>query len=80
MGNDIGQAASQMTKSYSPGARLVSVVVLHPLLRIFIRNKWEGTENIPKKGAVIFAPNHMSYMDWGRTRCFSRLMVDTRRS
>jgi 1-acyl-sn-glycerol-3-phosphate acyltransferase len=70
MGNDIGRAAFQMTKSYSPSWRLVSVIVLHPLLRILIRNKWEGTENIPKKGPVIFAPNHLSYMDWGTDALF----------
>jgi 1-acyl-sn-glycerol-3-phosphate acyltransferase len=59
-----------MTKAYSPTWRLISVVVLNPLLRIVIRNKWEGTENIPKKGAVIFAPNHLSYVDWGTDALF----------
>jgi 1-acyl-sn-glycerol-3-phosphate acyltransferase len=59
-----------MTKAYSPTWRLISVIVLHPLLRTLIRNKWQGTENIPKKGPVIFAPNHMSYMDWGTDALF----------
>jgi 1-acyl-sn-glycerol-3-phosphate acyltransferase len=59
-----------MTKAYSPTWRLISVIVLHPLLRILIRNKWQGTENIPKKGPVIFAPNHLSYMDWGTDALF----------
>ncbi|HUN34775.1 MAG TPA: lysophospholipid acyltransferase family protein [Trebonia sp.] len=59
-----------MTKSYSPAWRLLTVIVLRPLIGIMIRNKWEGTENIPRKGPVIFAPNHMSYVDWGTDALF----------
>jgi 1-acyl-sn-glycerol-3-phosphate acyltransferase len=59
-----------MTKAYSPTWRLISVIVLRPLLQVLIRNKWEGTENIPRHGPVIFAPNHMSYVDWGTDALF----------
>jgi 1-acyl-sn-glycerol-3-phosphate acyltransferase len=59
-----------MTKGYSPTWRLISVIVLRPLLTILIRNKWQGTENIPRKGPVIIAPNHMSYVDWGTDALF----------
>jgi 1-acyl-sn-glycerol-3-phosphate acyltransferase len=59
-----------MTKAYSPTWRLITVMVLRPLIAILIRNKWEGTENIPRKGPVIFAPNHMSYVDWGTDALF----------
>ena len=59
-----------MTKGYSPAWRLITVIVLRPLIAILIRNKWEGTENIPRKGPVIFAPNHMSYVDWGTDALF----------
>ena len=59
-----------MSKSYSPTWRLISVIVLRPLLTLLIRNKWSGTENIPKKGGVIFAPNHLSYVDWGTDALF----------
>jgi 1-acyl-sn-glycerol-3-phosphate acyltransferase len=59
-----------MTKAYSPTWRLITVVVLRPLLQILIRNKWQGTENIPRSGAVIFAPNHLSYLDWGTDALF----------
>jgi 1-acyl-sn-glycerol-3-phosphate acyltransferase len=52
-------------KPYSSFWRAITVIVIHPLLRILIKNKWEGVENIPRKGPVIFAPNHMSYVDWG---------------
>jgi 1-acyl-sn-glycerol-3-phosphate acyltransferase len=61
---------SETSKSYSPFWRLISVIVLAPLLSVLIRNKWEGQENIPKKGGVIFAPNHMSYVDWGTDALF----------
>jgi 1-acyl-sn-glycerol-3-phosphate acyltransferase len=59
-----------MTKAYSPAWRLISVIVLRPLLTILIRNKWAGTENIPRKGPVIIAPNHVSYVDWGTDALF----------
>jgi 1-acyl-sn-glycerol-3-phosphate acyltransferase len=59
-----------MTRAYSPVWRLITVMVLHPLIAILIRNKWEGTENIPRSGPVIFAPNHMSYVDWGTDALF----------
>jgi 1-acyl-sn-glycerol-3-phosphate acyltransferase len=59
-----------MTKAYSPTWRLITVMVLRPLIAILIRNKWEGTENIPRSGPVIFAPNHMSYVDWGTDALF----------
>jgi 1-acyl-sn-glycerol-3-phosphate acyltransferase len=45
-------------------------MVLRPLLQTLIRNKWEGQANIPKKGPVIIAPNHMSYVDWGTDALF----------
>jgi 1-acyl-sn-glycerol-3-phosphate acyltransferase len=57
-------------KPYSPLWRLISVIVLAPLLRVLIRNKYEGQENIPAKGGVILAPNHMSYVDWGTDALF----------
>jgi len=59
-----------MSKSYSPAWRMISVVVLYPLLRSLIRNKWTGRENIPDSGGVILAPNHLSYVDWGTDALF----------
>jgi len=59
-----------MSKSYSPAWRMISVVVLYPLLRSLIRNKWMGRENIPESGGVILAPNHLSYVDWGTDALF----------
>jgi 1-acyl-sn-glycerol-3-phosphate acyltransferase len=59
-----------MSRSYSPTWRLISVIVLRPLLQTLIRNKWHGRENIPKKGGIIVVPNHMSYVDWGTDALF----------
>jgi 1-acyl-sn-glycerol-3-phosphate acyltransferase len=56
--------------SYSPTWRLISVIVLRPLLLLLIRNKWAGRQNIPKTGGVILAPNHLSYVDWGTDALF----------
>src|SRR5215469_4554486 len=62
--------ASPMSTSYSPTWRLISVIVLRPLLRLLIKHKWEGKQNIPKTGGVILAPNHLSYADWGTDALF----------
>jgi 1-acyl-sn-glycerol-3-phosphate acyltransferase len=56
--------------SYSRAWRILSVIVLRPLLSLLIRNKWQGQENIPKTGGVILAPNHLSYADWGTDALF----------
>jgi 1-acyl-sn-glycerol-3-phosphate acyltransferase len=63
---------SKATHDYSPFWRLISVIVLAPLLRVLIRNRWKGQENIPKTGGVILAPNHISYADWGTDALFSQ--------
>jgi 1-acyl-sn-glycerol-3-phosphate acyltransferase len=61
---------SKPTRGYSRFWRLVSVIVLRPLLHLLIRNRWQGRENIPKTGGVILAPNHVSYVDWGTDALF----------
>lgn len=57
-------------KPYSPLWRFISVAVLAPLLSVLIRNKYEGRANVPRKGGVILAPNHLSYVDWGTDALF----------
>ncbi len=37
---------------------------LGPLLKLIFRPWAEGTENVPKTGAVILASNHLSFSDW----------------
>jgi 1-acyl-sn-glycerol-3-phosphate acyltransferase len=39
-------------------------LALGPLLKLIFRPWAEGTENVPKEGAVILASNHLSYSDW----------------
>ncbi len=51
-------------RPYSRLWRLISVIVLVPLLGVLTRNKREGRENVPGEGGVIFAANHLSYADW----------------
>lgn len=66
--------AGQPTSSsytYSPGWRLFSRIILHPGLRLLMRFRWSGRENIPKTGGIILAPNHMSYADWAAIALFS---------
>jgi 1-acyl-sn-glycerol-3-phosphate acyltransferase len=69
------QGADQRTSdpgySYSPGWRQFSRAVLHPGLRLLMKIRWEGKENIPKTGGIILAPNHLSYADWGTIALFA---------
>jgi 1-acyl-sn-glycerol-3-phosphate acyltransferase len=61
---------SKPTVGYSRFWRALTVIVLAPLIRTLVRNRWQGRENVPKTGAVIFAPNHISYADWGTDALF----------
>jgi 1-acyl-sn-glycerol-3-phosphate acyltransferase len=68
--NGTGQPMSR-DYSYSRAWRQFSRLVLHPGLRLLIRCRWQGKENIPKTGGIILAPNHMSYVDWATIALFS---------
>ena len=39
-------------------------LALGPLLKLIFRPWAEGTDNVPREGAVILASNHLSYSDW----------------
>jgi 1-acyl-sn-glycerol-3-phosphate acyltransferase len=65
------QPTSPGDYSYSPGWRQFSRAILHPGLRLLIKIRWQGKENIPKTGGIILAPNHMSYADWATIALFS---------
>ncbi|HWU20985.1 MAG TPA: lysophospholipid acyltransferase family protein [Nocardioides sp.] len=39
-------------------------VAIGPLLKVVFRPKVVGRRNVPKRGPVILAGNHLSYMDW----------------
>jgi 1-acyl-sn-glycerol-3-phosphate acyltransferase len=51
-------------RSYSPSWRLISVIVLRLLVPALLRNKWGGRGNVPRRGGVILAVNHLTYLDW----------------
>jgi 1-acyl-sn-glycerol-3-phosphate acyltransferase len=42
---------------------LMKHVILGPILRLFFHPTVEGLENLPPDGAVILAPNHLSFAD-----------------
>jgi 1-acyl-sn-glycerol-3-phosphate acyltransferase len=64
-------AGQPTSYTYSPGWRLFSRIILHPGLRLLMRFRWSGKENIPKTGGIILAPNHLSYADWPAIALFS---------
>ena len=57
--------------SYSKGWRQFSRIILHPGLRLLMKHRWQGKENIPSTGGIILAPNHLSYADWPSVAWFS---------
>lgn len=57
------QAPKRADGSYSTAWRNVSKVVLRPGIRLMMALDWHGQENIPARGPVILASNHLSYMD-----------------
>jgi 1-acyl-sn-glycerol-3-phosphate acyltransferase len=65
------KAMSPRGYSYSRGWRQFSRLILHPGLRLLIKCRWAGKENIPRTGGIILAPNHMSYVDWATIALFS---------
>jgi len=69
----MSERADQPTSSwgYSRGWRLFTRIILHPLLRLLMRYRWAGKENVPKTGGIILAPNHLSYADWPAIAVFS---------
>lgn len=52
------QAATRMGATYFLGR-----FVLTPLARLVYRPRLEGRDNVPKSGPVIFASNHLSFID-----------------
>jgi 1-acyl-sn-glycerol-3-phosphate acyltransferase len=66
-----GAAQPTSSYTYSPGWRLFTRIILHPLLRLLARHRWQGRENIPETGGIILAPNHLSYADWPTIALFS---------
>src|SRR5215469_3415405 len=68
----MSERAGQPTSyRYSPGWRQFTRIILHPLLRLLMRYRWQGKENVPKAGGIILAPNHLSYADWPAIAVFS---------
>jgi 1-acyl-sn-glycerol-3-phosphate acyltransferase len=64
-------AGQPTSYTYSPGWRLFSRIILHPGLRLLLKFRWSGKENIPETGGIILAPNHLSYADWPAIALFS---------
>jgi 1-acyl-sn-glycerol-3-phosphate acyltransferase len=48
---------------YSKAWRMVSVAILRPLLFLLLKRDWRGRKNIPERGGVIVAANHLSWSD-----------------
>ncbi|MBV9205051.1 MAG: 1-acyl-sn-glycerol-3-phosphate acyltransferase [Actinobacteria bacterium] len=69
--NTADQPTASREWGYSRGWRLFSVIILRLLLRLLMKYRWQGRENIPRTGGVILAPNHLSYADWPAIALFS---------
>ncbi|WP_024935332.1 MULTISPECIES: lysophospholipid acyltransferase family protein [Actinomadura] len=52
-----------MGHAYSPAWRRLTIVILRPLLFGLLKRDWRGRGNVPGKGGVIIAANHISESD-----------------
>jgi 1-acyl-sn-glycerol-3-phosphate acyltransferase len=48
---------------HSPAWRMVVAGILRPLLFSLLKRDWRGRDNVPRKGGVIIAANHLSWSD-----------------
>ncbi len=55
--------AERADGSYSPGWRLISKIILRPLIPVLMKIDGRGRENFPATGGMILAANHLSYFD-----------------
>jgi len=55
--------AERADGSYSPGWRLISKIILRPLIPALMKIDGHGPENFPATGGMILAANHLSYFD-----------------
>jgi 1-acyl-sn-glycerol-3-phosphate acyltransferase len=52
-----------MGHGYSPAWRKLTIVILRPLLLALLKRDWRGRGNVPGRGGVIIAANHISEAD-----------------
>ncbi|MEU5878019.1 lysophospholipid acyltransferase family protein [Spirillospora sp. NPDC047279] len=52
-----------MSHQYSPAWRKLTIVILRPLLYGLLKRDWRGQKNVPRKGGLIIAANHISESD-----------------
>ncbi|QXJ24846.1 1-acyl-sn-glycerol-3-phosphate acyltransferase [Actinomadura graeca] len=52
-----------MGHGYSPAWRKLTIVILRPLLSGLLKRDWQGQGNVPGKGGLIIASNHISESD-----------------
>jgi 1-acyl-sn-glycerol-3-phosphate acyltransferase len=53
----------QRMREHRTPAFWLAVVILKPLLLTFTEPRWSGGENVPPKGGVVIAANHISHLD-----------------
>src|SRR5215471_20755162 len=63
MDREVAWMAERADGSYSPGWRLISKIILRPLIPAMMKIDGHGRENFPATGGMILAANHLSYFD-----------------
>jgi 1-acyl-sn-glycerol-3-phosphate acyltransferase len=52
-----------MSHGYSPRWRKTTILILRPLLFALLKRDWRGRANVPARGGLIVAANHLSWTD-----------------
>src|SRR5260370_17406719 len=58
-------------RDFSAGWRLLTKIILPPLIRSLMKVDTGGKENFPRSGGMIVAGNHLSYADWPAMALFT---------
>jgi 1-acyl-sn-glycerol-3-phosphate acyltransferase len=63
LADERGQQGRKADGTYSEAWRNFTRVILPPTIRAMMSVQWHGQEQFPKRGGMILAANHLSYMD-----------------
>jgi len=62
--------SKRANQNYSPAVRGATELTFPLPIISAMKRDWHGQENIPRKGGVIVACNHLSYADWAAMALF----------
>ena len=63
-------SGQQRDRRYSAAWRTGTTVFFPPLIKAMMKRDWHGYQHFPRKGGMLVAGNHLSYVDWAAMALF----------